>query len=144
MNSPIKPYTVYLYDIMVSPGELRKGNYFSGNFRDQWSVIKIRAMPLYSYDVEAENGKEYSLANLEAIPLSPEILLKCGFKFDSDELSDGENKVIVEKYILEYFEWYQKSKELFYREVNLPHIKYLHKLQNIYFDLIGEELNVQL
>ena len=101
-------------------------------------------MPLYSYDVEAEDGKEYSLANLEAITLSPEILQKCGFKFDADELFDGEHKVVVEKYILRYFEWYQKSKELFYREVNLPHIKYLHQLQNIYFDLIDEELNVQL
>ncbi len=129
---------------MVSPDELRKGNYFSGNFRDRWSVIKIRAMPLYSYDVEAADGKEYSLANLEGIPLSPEILQKCGFKFDADELFDGEREVVVEKYILGYFEWYQKSKELFYREVNLPHIKYLHQLQNIYFDLIGEELNVQL
>ncbi len=74
------------------------------------------------------------------IPLTPEILEACGFIWDSDD--DG--NTLAESYVLNNFVWSVGLKELYYNNEPVPHIEYLHQLQNLYFALIGTELTVNL
>lgn len=118
--------------------ELRIGNWvYSITHKKNHKVIKLE------FD---------SILNVEPIPLTEEILLKCGFEktgdygdqiyyepknrgnrnyyicFDHDEICFG-------------FASNGSYTDLLYDDANLQH---LHQLQNLYFALTGEELNVDL
>lgn len=85
----------------------------------------------------------YILSNtfdVEPIPLSEEVLLKCGFEEDETHVSEDhpwaiwvKNDVVIS---LPYFEFSFESTDV--------EIKYLHQLQNLYYALTGEELEVSL
>ena len=88
-------------------------------------------------------------ADLEPIPLTEEWLLKFGFY-----LRDGFSntfKLNVEKHQYDCSEITYSEKEGLFRFSNgqqkgttlIPHIKYVHQIQNLYFALIGEELKQQ-
>jgi hypothetical protein len=66
------------------------------------------------------------------IPLTPEILLKSGF----EAFDDG-------WYILESFTWNIYDKLIRWNSFQLK-CQYLHQLQNLYFALTGEELEISL
>ncbi len=84
---------------------------------------------------------------IEPIPLTEELLLKCGFKrtlygshngielscmsFIFDEIVETKN---------EWFLSMNHGKHV----MSCSHIRYIHQLQNIYSDLIGDELNFEL
>lgn len=79
---------------------------------------------------------------IEPIPLSEEILLKCGFEKISEyifsiEIDNGWHLNIESNYI---FLKYQDN------ECEISHFKfeYIHQLQNLYFALTGTELNIEL
>lgn len=75
------------------------------------------------------------------IHLTPEILVKCGFEKDEWNWFMLENETMFsigfgnelfisindDEYVQSYYDY-----------------KYLHQLQNLYFSLTGEELNIQL
>ena len=67
---------------------------------------------------------------LKSIPLTPEVLEKCGFESnpyqDRYELKDLHFEYCGVRNII----WSEKY----------PHIQYLHQLQNLHFALTGEEL----
>lgn len=75
------------------------------------------------------------------IPLTEEWLLNFGFKGLSTSNYLGLLLGII------YFRWDKESKyldfELDYESVQLPHIKYVHQLQNLYFALTGDELTLK-
>lgn len=84
------------------------------------------------------------------IPLTEEWLLKFGF-----HLRDGFSntfKLNVEKHEYDCSEITYSEKEGLLRFSNgqekgatlIPHIKYVHQLQNLYFALTGEELTLKL
>lgn len=89
------------------------------------------------------------LSDIEPISLTPEILEKCGFFsnrhsiddsiYESTHLSSelrvqfGELKIIKDKTLKVTYKW-----------ETIAHIKSLHQLQNLYFALTGEELEVKL
>lgn len=81
---------------------------------------------------------ELSEIDREPIPLTEEILLKCGFEFfDNERIFNG--------FVIEDFHngnYYFTSGEGI--KLHEKHIEYLHQLQNLYFSLTGEELNVKL
>lgn len=87
-----------------------------------------------------ENDKIHS-----PIPLTPEILEKCGFTQHHD---DCHNQVIYIKNIFHDlpFQWGVYPNELASGFIvsNAKPLRYLHQIQNLYFALTGEELNVQL
>lgn len=98
------------------------------------------------------NGlKECYAKDLRPIPLTPELLEKCGFeKFPYD--ADDED---VEYWILKLPESgqisYYKPGEFFVSDTHSPdfygakvNITHLHQLQNLYFALTGEELQINL
>lgn len=114
---------------MIKANELRIGNWvkfitvpvqFTGMAcygEGMWNMRNKKLMPLFNY-----NGHEYYQADwdsLHPIPLTPEILEKCGLKEPSGT-----------------FAWkFSPAGEV----INVK-CKYLHQLQNLYFALTGEEL----
>ena len=84
--------------------------------------------------------KESNECDFEPIPLTEEILLKCGFK------KDTKGVLVLNKNIYSLILWggevsvYLKIDE----SVLSIEINYLHQLQNLYFALSGQELEVNL
>ena len=80
------------------------------------------------------------------IPLTEEILLKCGFEYNDDigkyEISDDDYCILIRK-DTDTEEFYFEIGDLGYNYV-FKTIKYLHELQNIFWCLVGEELKVNL
>jgi hypothetical protein len=109
---------------MIQPNELRIGNWVqhNGNWRykgkTEPSNIIWGQIDWYSVVEGAMDLKD-----IDPIPLTEDLLLKCGFADYSD---DGSKRIALIKDL----------------EIKCP--EYLHQLQNLYFALTGEELNVEL
>jgi len=85
-----------------------------------------------------EYGQYYEF--LKGIPLSEEILLKCGFEpiYKSDFTVKLE---LITEHIFEAVRSIENDWHIRYKFNVLKHFNYLHQLQNIYFALTGQELN---
>lgn len=105
--------------------ELRVGNYYI--YKEDSEIQKIDDS--YSLYLIAENIKD-----IEPIELTEGILLKCGFI----PCSIIDNHFNISGMCI----W--KCNDMFLCDKNGVHIKYLHQLQNLYFALTNEELNIQL
>ena len=74
------------------------------------------------------------------IPLTPEILEKAGFEKDED--FEGRfhhvNKIVTVEFEDGIIRWMDNT-YIYHQE-----IKHLHKLQNLYFAIIGDELEINL
>lgn len=87
------------------------------------------------------DGKDRT--NISPIPLTPEILEKAGFVKVVDDIipcwrletNDGNS-----------IEWHEDNSVLIGRECsgayNMPEVKYLHHLMNLYHSLTGQELTI--
>ena len=80
------------------------------------------------------------------IPLTEDILLKCGFKrvpknLYVDNLKDLRTAVT---YLKGSIIWNESTRIVWVGNIALDNIKYLHELQNLYFAITGEELEVKL
>ncbi len=135
---------------MIQAKELRQGNLVHLILRNGkihlpetslFLVIQELMLFKVSYLFHGENPAnaqtlmEVTYADLSPIPLTEEILLKCGFKKIEPE---GWYRKVTER---------EASMELFngspfhYADGNFsPDINYLHQLQNLYYSLTGEEL----
>lgn len=132
---------------MIQPQDLRIGNkiYYG---EPNKSIITVESIG--KTGINGENIGEYLLyfdeykyEHLEPIPLSGEILEKCGFE------QSIENNFILNDFRV----WIDpQTKRVFIfcnRKILDDSVslrlekKYLHQLQNLYYDLTGEELNVQ-
>lgn len=120
--------------------QLRIGNLilFNGEYREISSLHNDNTLRL-----RKGNNCEgcYSINNIKPIELTEEILMQCGFL-----------KVRYEKFSHDNF---KKLKAFPHPMINgfgiylegfcsLPNVKHLHQLQNIYFSLTGEELQINL
>ena len=123
---------------MIQPTELRIGNYL--NYYNQ----NCHVMGIYNYGKIELGYFEESIGfirqlddkGIHPIPLTEEILLKCGFVSNSYQ-DRYENEVIH----------IECNKTRGYTDLwieRMPHIKYLHQLQNLYWCLCGKELEVNL
>lgn len=115
--------------------ELRLGNYVYDNLG---GLLKIKGI-----------STESDLRHIKPIPLTEEILLKCGFvkdeEYDEGGLIDFRYELnLLNKSISFTSNW--NTEDCFY--VNLTQcgvdVFYLHQLQNLYFALTGEELTINL
>lgn len=151
---------------MIQPNEVRIGNYFrvNGVFT---RLLGVSAMHEASFrflfdDKNFHVKRETDGDIIEPIQLTPDILSKCGFE---ERLING---IIPHWFILCAPQRYRKQFELFFRfgsYTSTPpnvcdeqgwspyndsgdrhsfDIKYLHQLQNLYFALTGEDLDVKL
>lgn len=113
--------------------ELRVGNwvYYEGDILCE--ICLDTFIELYSREIE--------LNQLTPIPLTEEILLKCGFSFPLG--TDNGNYCQLGD--LGFNLYNGKVLRFNYRFGNTKaEIKHLHQLQNLYFALTGTELNVDL
>jgi len=125
---------------MINVKELRIGNLISDYQNNTIKVLGIS--DVYNdgnYYIISENGGSID-DDHKPIPLTPEILLKCGFTSDKWLMSFhlGENKMWIDKTSNEFY-WVFGRKETKYLR-----IKYLHQLQNLFYSLTNEELNINL
>lgn len=107
---------------MIQANELRIGNW------------------VYSLILE-ENAQITSINSsikdlLNPIELTEEILLKCGFKHK------GGGFYIHCKSLIELCNVSDKFFVVGFKDVSLGNIYYLHQLQNLYFALTGQELEI--
>jgi hypothetical protein len=140
----------------MKASELRIGNYVNVPFQEQ-CPFRIDAFEYCSekfikvaQEVKLNGFEVHPLTwygrDLKPIPLTEEWLFKFGFY-----LRDGFSntfKLNVEKHKYDCSEITYSEKEGLFRFSNgqqkgttlIPHIKYVHQLQNLYFALTGEEL----
>lgn len=92
------------------------------------------------------NGITYD--DIEPIPLSPEILEKCGFEFVDSGYNDFKEVGVW------YIDSFQFSQYLpgsyscdfmyIYGDTGMCPLQYLHQLQNLFYSLTQNELNIKL
>ena len=134
---------------MIKSSELRIGNYLQG---DPLDIPKIQIFhngitKITGFGISAiESG---SITSLNPIPLTPEILEKCGFVCENANEDDryyhlrlknekycdlslviGDKNGICEVTLFPYEDYFR--------------YQYLHQIQNLYFALTGEELIINL
>lgn len=130
---------------MINANEIRIGNWVEIRGIGHGSVTSINVKDISTISIK--NAHRYvsnsDLQLITPIPITSEILEKCGFKKVADEFYKKDNLYFKNydmdlclggtHYILDDFE-----------DITTGECKYLHQLQNLYFALTGEELNVQL
>lgn len=130
---------------MIEAKELRIGNWILPEHNLDGEYHKVTIIESYAINSYTEDW-------YRGIPLTHEILEKCGFKED-DNVASAFND--IKKY-------YSINGSFFMRELNgefhryieveddpyysfpLCQVKYLHQLQNLYFALTGKELEINL
>lgn len=120
----------------ISPNELRIGN---------WVEYNVNFPPTEPIQIN-EINKNDDFSDCNPIPLTPEILLACGFKDNEQNNSfdiEIKNCGILSFDKDDYSALITGSlKELGFATNSL--YKCIHQLQNLYFSLTGEELKINL
>ena len=120
---------------MINSNELMIGNWL-GYFTDFVDSLGFRKIKAHEFLSIHDNPKR-----VKPIPLTEEILLRCGFE-----------KVRYEKYVhkklIKLRAYPHVMKDGFgihlMGSYTLPNIKHLHQLQNLYHALTGQELKIEL
>lgn len=123
---------------MIDPRELRLGNLLQNERGEIVEVKEILEDHINRYFDFVEGYKpEYEFKDLSYIPLAEEWLEeKLGF-IKNDIWWENENICLIWDDI--HKEWFLNSTE---REYD-PELKYVHQLQNLYFDLKRKELTIK-
>ena len=134
---------------MLKANELRIGNYLQGD------PLSIPRLQMFHNGITAITGFGISaietgnITSLKPIPLTPEILLKCGF--DCENANDDDCyyylRLSKEKYC--DLSLITGDKNGFMEVCLFPYeevfrYKYLHQIQNAYFAITNEELKIYL
>lgn len=125
--------------------DLRIGNYLKVTLNSQTSTEGITASGI----MDIYCNKDNTSIKYEPIPLTEEVLLKCGFEMSEHgeyfikDNADSFDGVMSTKLT------YNLTDELFTvlnTDYDGYHVecKHLHHLQNLYFALTGEELKIEL
>lgn len=131
---------------MIQANELRIGNWVTELIKNRIVAIDgIESNQDFVWVNYLNGSGQYKVGinDIEPIPLTPEILEKCGFEITGQTehpnniwTKYGEESKFELEQIIHFFLYDNKC---FGTQVN-----YLHQLQNIYFSLTGEELDVKL
>lgn len=132
---------------MIKSNDLRIGN----NFKYEYEVITLYGIEDKSVQILKPNMNNYfhkiPIDWIEPIPLTEEILLKCGFVsksiYDDLELNGFKIQSTVRRCDTNerssfFLNLGEENESLNNR------IDYLHQLQNLYWFLYGKELNVNI
>lgn len=122
--------------------ELRIGNLVkiprkkNGEYYDK--IVSLNAISTGTFSIN-EDGKHLIAVEreIEPIPLTEEILLKAGFEKRQDTMWTIYNKSWISLYKMMGGKYYEV-------EDTYTSLKYVHSLQNLYFALTGEELEIDL
>lgn len=121
---------------MIKAEELRIGNWITDRNDFHMQVVSLGSDYMYA-DFEGNEGDvwEFNFENNKPnpIPLTEEILLKCGFE-------KGKGTILF----LNGFYYDTFDGEFSFISIIINNIKYLHQLQNLHYILTGQELEVKL
>ena len=136
---------------MIKANELRIGNHVLDIEGIPGIITSLHRSGYCGIESDGDNYKVWPLYSVNPIPLTPEILEKCGFKKYSHEpgysLGSDEKDEICDEYsfgkltIMDWGNGFVLSNSFSF-DLRIE-LKYLHQLQNLYFALTGEELNYQ-
>ncbi len=136
---------------MIKASELRIGNLVK--FSEDGAVFEIETIDRSGFDVSGNGEVTWIEADqFEAISLTEDHLLKFGLikKYLENQFEDGGFELKEDK-----TRWYSWVRGLFNLEIqpdgeiwievysHYVHVKHVHQLQNIYFALTGEELELR-
>ena len=141
---------------MKTENELRIGNYvqYTKNGYIKYDTVKSIYYDdeLKIYRIELNNG-DFNLYNLTVkginpIPLTRELLLKCGFSNDDD---DNKNLFLCLSGESEFIEYDGREKRFYVLFADggdggavKTKVKYLHQLQNLYYSISNKELKINI
>ena len=134
---------------MVQANELRIGNWVKDNANDYFIIRSVSTDRLHPINVTDKIGYAIDclLSDLSPIPLTPEILEKCGFKLNSISENweiDLKLQGIIGLHSEDFSLWIgDKSDSLGFTGGLKSRCFFLHQLQNLYYSLTGTELNYQ-
>jgi hypothetical protein len=124
--------------------ELRLGNWVKiGNI-----YTKIEGISTWDNLIQNSRFAERELNEFEPIPITEEILLKCegydknyGFEINETTYLDF---TIMGKWLYPYIIQEPEVSHLSTNCINLERIQHLHQLQNLFYALTGDELEINL
>lgn len=128
---------------MIDPKELRIGNILKFNGYESVYNGVVTSLGNTRLVLDNTNSIKYNSKQIRPVVLTEELLLKCGF----EDLSND----IEKRFRKDFFNWYSSTNSIvlefdngisgydFYTEC-----KCLHQLQNLYWDLVGKELEINL
>ncbi len=131
---------------MITHSELRLGNYVL-NYEDIEYITGI-----HLFGVETNKEINPHLKNLHPVLLTPEILKKCGFK--KMEFGQGtpyryyeyhhEKTSFYLTHESEWDRWFAREDLRHEGTITIKQVKSLHDLQNLFFVLCNDELEINL
>jgi hypothetical protein len=126
--------------------DLRFGNWVKGHLTGIYLQVNWLVMK-HMEDGNIQSVYTPDIPVYEPIPLTPETLVKAGFKRDKQ----GHYRRYLQKgrfFVLRGTKYDYKSdshidclKVMYYDDMNVKHV---HQIQNLYFALTGEELEISL
>lgn len=124
---------------MIKENEIRVGNYYNRTEtlrKDIIGIVKFDSSDWYAIGECMDYLESY-----DPIPLTEEILLKCRVKFGIklQDFVKGKHQFVEIGILNGLF----SEEGIFYYGLQTK-LKHLHQLQNLYFALTSEELNVNL
>jgi len=122
---------------MIEANELRIGNWVL--YQGQFKIVRYIQVDRIGAIKKNLQPQTMLLIKCSGIPLTEEILFKCGF-FKRNGLYGIQVRINKGNHKLSYF---FLDKTLRVSNSYVP-CQYLHQLQNIYFALTGQELNIEL
>jgi hypothetical protein len=127
---------------MIKANELCVGNWIYGlvknkDFGKILNKIPFKIKDGEHIDIVCNNTNQSDF--IECIPLTTEILEKCGFQKKDIFFEKKPLGIYINTETIDIDVWYIGAVRL-----KTKHLKYLHQLQNLYFALTGEELTVNI
>lgn len=112
--------------------ELRIGNnvFFNGKVQEISSIHSDNTIRLKENKDSKCHGC-YKVNRIKPIPLTEEVLLNCGFEKIGEWFCKNDLNISI---------IHDKTTFGCNEEYEIPNVKFLHTLQNLYFALTGEEL----
>lgn len=121
---------------MIQTNELRIGNWVKTIYNE---LDYIAITEILDCVIHSNKTKCVSYSSLRPIPLTEEILLKCGFEKKGSTVYINIGSIEIGTVA---------NGKRFYIQISSQNItleiKYLHQLQNLYFALTNQELNIEL
>lgn len=123
--------------------ELRIGNYVKLTYMVEVTAISNDGDCYYTPIDQEEYLDEFTdIRHFEPIPLTPEVLEACGFEYDESNI-----KWKINKNSKFEFAWGEECGTQFNYSVcrrGVSHVNFLHQLQNLYYSLTGQELQIDI
>jgi len=116
---------------MIHPQELRIGNLVNKIVSNNTFLEKM-------HNVVASDLYDDECEWFEPIPISEELLLKCGFERELDGFFRINGSSMIEVF------FHDRGIQVTTDSVCLDHVQFIHQVQNFYFAHKNEELQINL